>query len=411
MTQVTEQSALVDPETGRPAQSAGDYMRAYFQRVRAGDLGSLPIIVGLVLITAIFTYLNPVFLSPRNFVGLILQMTALTVIAIGIVFVLLLGEIDLSVSYVSGVAAIIMARLAVQAGQPFWASIGAALVTGMVIGLIQGSIITRLRVPSFIVTLAGNLIWAGAVLILLQGLGTLRISDGAVIALANSFIPPAIAYALAALFVLGYAGVLVAQRQARVAADLPAVPFTILGLRIAMLAVLVFGAIFYANQDRGVPYAGLIMVVLLVVFTFVANRTGFGRHVYAVGGNAEAARRAGIPVQRIRVAVFMIASSLAALGGVIQASRLRSVDQSVGGGDLLLNSIAAAVIGGTSLFGGRGKVISALLGALVISAVANGMALLNLSAGVRFVVTGLVLLAAVLVDSLSARSRAGSGVV
>jgi D-xylose transport system permease protein len=402
----------VDPSTGRGAESVGDYVRAYITRVRSGDLGNLPIIIGLVVIVAVFTYLSPVFLSPRNFVNLLLQMAQITVIAIGIVFVLLLGEIDLSVGFVSGVAAVIMARLSVEQGLPWYVAIAGALVVGLLIGLIQGTIISRFRVPSFVVTLAGNLIWSGTVLILILGRGTLRVDDPAIRAVANEFLPDPVAYALAVVFIAGYAATLLAQRRSRQAADLPVIPVTILAARVVLVAVLVLGAVVYASLDRGVrgvPYAAVLMAVLLVAWSFVANRTGFGRHVYAIGGNAEASRRAGIPVERIRTAVFVIAGGMAALGGIVGASRLQSVDPSVGGGGLLLSAIAAAVIGGTSLFGGRGKVTSALFGALVITSVDNGMGLLNFSAGVRFVVTGLVLLAAVLVDSLSARSRSGRG--
>ncbi len=396
--------------TGRTGDNTvGEYMRAYWRRVRAGDLGSLPIIIGLIVIVAIFTSLNPVFLSPRNFVNLVLQMAGLTTIAIGVVFVLLLGEIDLSVGYVSGVAAVAMVRLSVEEGLPWFLAIGGAIVIAAIIGLLQGTVITRFRVPSFVVTLAGLLIWNGVVLITLAGRGTFRINDPTIRGIANAFLPPALGYALAVLFVVAYALLQFTRRRARVAADLPSVPVLILVVRVAAVAAMVLGAVFYLNLNRGVPYAGLIVVLLLVVWSLVANRTRYGRHVYAVGGNAEAARRAGINVGAIRTSVFVIASTMAALGGIVLASRLQSVDQSVGGGDLLLNAIAAAVIGGTSLFGGRGKVTSALSGALVIQSVANGMALLNLSAGARFVVTGLVLLGAVLLDSLSARSRSASG--
>ena len=400
---------IVDPVTGRVSTSVGDYVRGYGDRLRAGDYGNLPILVGLLMIVVVFTILEPVFLSPRNFVNLILQMTALTTIAIGIVFVLLLGEIDLSVGFVSGVAAVTMARLSVEEGLPWFVAILGAIVVGAVIGLIQGTVITRFRVPSFVVTLAGLLIWNGAVLITIAGRGTLRIADPVIRGLANAYLPDLVAYLIVAVFVVGFGALELTRRRSRVAANLPAVPIAIIGARIAFTAVLMLAAVFYANQERGIPYAGLLLLVALVFWSLVANRTAFGRHVYAVGGNAEAARRAGINVARIRTLVFVIASSMAALGGIFGASRFQSVDPSVGGGDLLLNSIAAAVIGGTSLFGGRGKVTSALFGALVIGTVINGMALLNLSAGARYVVTGLVLLAAVLVDALSTRGRSARG--
>lgn len=397
------------PPAAGTATSLGDYTRSYVQRVRSGDLGNLPIIVGLIGIVAIFTTLEPVFLSSRNFVNLILQMAALTTIAIGVVFVLLLGEIDLSIGYVSGVAAVVMARISVEEGLPWFLAILAAVSVGALIGAIQGTIITRFRVPSFVVTLAGLLLWNGVVLITIAGRGTFRVGDPAIRAIANSFMPDPASYAIAVVAAVGFAAVQLGRRRARAAAGLSTIPMAVVGAKIAAVAVVGLAAVYFASRDRGVPYAGLLMLVLLVVWSFVASRTGFGRHVYAVGGSAEAARRAGIRVDRLRVVVFTISSGMAALGGVVLASRLQSVDPSVGGGNLLLNAIAAAVIGGTSLFGGRGAVTSALFGALVIASVDSGMGLLNLSAGARFVVTGLVLLAAVLVDSLSARGRTAKG--
>jgi D-xylose transport system permease protein len=409
MTDLAERPEIVDPATGRGTNSIGDYLRAYVARVRSGDLGNLPILIGILLIVVVFSSLTEFFLTTRNFVNLILQMTALTTIAIGIVFVLLLGEIDLSVGFVSGVAAVAMARLSVEEGLPWFLAIAGALVVGAVIGLIQGSIITRFNVPSFVVTLAGLLIWNGVVLIAIAGRGTFGIDDDVIQGISNAFLPDVVSYAIAVLFVVGFAFLQLARVRARRAAGLPTVPLAIVAARIAVVAVLVVGAVFFANQERGVPYAALLILVLLVFWSLIANRTAFGRHVYAVGGNAEAARRAGIAVDRVRTTVFVISATMAALGGVVGASRLQSVDPSVGGGPLLLNAIAAAVIGGTSLFGGHGKVTAALFGALIIASVDNGMGLLNLSTGARFVVTGLVLLAAVLVDALSARGRAARG--
>jgi D-xylose transport system permease protein len=409
VTDLAERPEIVDPATGRGSNSIGDYLRAYVARVRSGDLGNLPIIIGILLIVGVFASLTEFFLTTRNFVNLILQMTQLTTIAIGIVFVLLLGEIDLSVGFVSGVAAVAMARLSVEEGFPWFVAIAGALIVGAVIGLIQGTIITRFRVPSFVVTLAGLLIWNGVVLITIAGRGTFGIDDDVIQGISNAFLPDIVSYVIAALFVAGFAFLQLARRRARLAAGLSTVPLAIIGARIAVVGVLVLGAVFFANQERGVPYAALLMLVLLVFWSLVANRTRFGRHVYAVGGNAEAARRAGIAVDRVRTTVFIISATMAALGGVVGASRLQSVDPSVGGGPLLLNAIAAAVIGGTSLFGGHGKVTAALFGALIIASVDNGMGLLNLSTGARFVVTGLVLLAAVLVDALSARGRAARG--
>ncbi len=412
MTQVAEQAPLSSTSDAPPGDgSLADYFRAYLVRVRSGDLGSLPIIVGLLIIVAVFGSLRPAFLTAGNFTNLIVQMAGLTTIAIGVVFVLLLGEIDLSVGYVSGVAGVVLARLLTENGLPWFAAVAAAVLTGTLIGLLQGLIITKAGVPSFVVTLAGLLAWNGVVLILIGGRGTVVVSDRVVIGIANRYLPPVAGWVLAAALVAGFVATQLARQRARRAAGLPTVPPLIVALRVVLLSVLVGGAVVLCNASPrgGVPVAGVLMAVLLLVWSYVAGRTRFGRHVYAVGGNAEAARRAGIDVDRVRVAVFMIASTMAALGGVVLASRLRSVDTAAGGGDILLNSIAAAVIGGTSLFGGRGKVSSALLGALVIASVANGMGLLGLSSGAKFVVTGLVLLASLLVDSFARRGRSSRG--
>lgn len=393
--------------TGAP-DTVGAHVRAYLQRVRGGDLGHLPIIIGILLIAVIFRALNDQFLTANNFVNLMVQMAGLTTLAIGIVFVLLLGEIDLSVGYVSGVGAAVMARL-LLAEQPWWVAVGVALLVGLLIGALQGTIIAKIGVPSFVVTLAGFLAWSGMVLILVGGLGTIVVQDRVVVGIANRFLPDPVAWAVAAVAVTVYAVVSFARVRGRAAEGLGSIPPALVALRVVGVAVISAGAVWWATQGRGLPLVAVIVLLLLVGWSFVANRTRYGRYVYAVGGNAEAARRAGIDVDRIRITVFMISSTMAVLGGIILASRLRSVDAAAGGGNLLLNAIAAAVIGGTSLFGGRGRVIDALLGALVIASVDNGMGLLGLSSGVKFVVTGLILLAAVIVDSFSRRGRAHSG--
>jgi D-xylose transport system permease protein len=282
------------------------------------------------------------------------------------------------------------------------------------IGAIHALIITMAGVPSFVVTLAGLLSWQGVVLILttqFSTAGTIVIQDDVVVGLANNFLPDALGWALAAAIVAGFAGGELLKAQARRARGLDIKPMPIVIGQVVALAVVAFAAVAFSNADRGVPEAAVLLLFFLLVWSFVASRTRFGRHVYAVGGNPEAARRAGIKVDRIRIYVFMIAGFMAGVGGIILASRLRSVATNTGGGDLLLNVIAAAVIGGTSLFGGNGKVISALLGALVIASVNNGMDLMGLNSGTKFVITGLVLLAAVLVDALSTRRRAARGVV
>lgn len=392
------------------------YVQDWMVRVRSGDLGSLPIIIGIIAIAAIFGTLSEgIFFRERNFVNLLLQMSGLSAIAMGVVFVLLIAEIDLSVGYVGAVGAVTMTLLLREANAnwPWWASIAAALVVVTLIGLLHGLIITKASVPSFVVTLAGLLAWSGVVLILTTSFstaGTIVIQDETVLGIANSYLPVMWGWALFAVSVLGYAYSQISAQQSLRKKNLAGKPTEVIAIEVIALTVLAGGAVWYANQDRGVPTSAVIIIVFLLGWSFIANRTKFGRYVYAVGGNPEAARRAGIDVDRIRIAVFMISSFMAGVGGIILASRLRSVDTNVGGGNLLLNAIAAAVIGGTSLFGGSGKVTSALLGALIIASVENGMGLMGWASGVKFVVNGSVLLAAVLVDSFSRRSRSASGI-
>jgi D-xylose transport system permease protein len=408
--------------SGEP-QSLGAQLREYMRRVRAGDLGVLPIVFGILLIALIFQTQNENFLTARNFVNLIVQMAGITIIAIGVVYVLLLGEIDLSVGYVSAVAGVTMTWL-LRGGLhplrligsdyqlpalPWWGAIPIALLTVALIGWLHGTIITRFQLPSFIVTLAGLLAWNGVVLLLVGEGGTIILQDKVAIGLANSYLPTLWGWIVLGLAVLGYAGSQMATIRMRRRYGLPHTSLLLVLAQTLILALLGGVAVYVATQDRGVPTIGVIIILLLAGFTYLATATPFGRYVYAVGGNKEAARRAGIPVERIRVTVFILSSVMAGCGGLVLASRLRSVATDAGGGNLVLNSIAAAVIGGTSLFGGSGRVTSALLGALVVASVENGMGLLGLSSGVKFVVTGLVLLIAVLVDSLSRRSRAQSG--
>jgi D-xylose transport system permease protein len=398
------------------AETLGGYVRRWWDGVRAGELGSLPIVIGLVVIVLVFGTLDDTFLTERNFTNLLLQMAPYATIAIGVVFVLLIGEIDLSVAYVSAVGGVMMTLLLRPDASdwPWWAAIAVALAVTTAIGLVQALVITKAGVPSFVVTLAGLLIWSGVVLILTTEYstsGTIRIQNETVVGIANDFLSDAAGWVVGAVVVVGYGLSQLQTAASRRSRGLDAKPAVVIALQTLGLAVVTFGAVMYANRDRGVPQVTLLVLVLFVVWSFVASRTRFGRHVYAVGGNAEAARRAGISVDRVRIVVFMIAGFMAGLGGIIFASRLRSVATNTGGGTLLLNVIAAAVIGGTSLFGGRGRVVSALLGALVIIGIDNGMGLLNLANGTKSVITGLVLLAAVLVDALSKRRRAVRGVV
>ena len=384
-------------------------------RLKAGEWGALPIFAALAALAVLFGTLEPNFTTERNFVNLLLQMAGVSAIAMGVVFVLLIAEIDLSVAFVSGVGAVVMTLLLrpEASNWPWWAAIVAALVVTTAIGLLHGLIITKANVPSFVVTLAGLLAWSGVVLILTTEAstsGTIRIQNQTVLDIANRFLSNAAGWILLAAVLLGYVALELWKVRARVRQGLAHKPVLFIALQTAAMAAVGIPAVAYANQDRGVPVVAVVIAVFLVLWTFVANRTRFGRHVYAVGGNAEAARRAGISVDRIRIAVFMISGFMAGVGGIILASRLRSVDTGTGGGQLLLMAIAAAVIGGTSLFGGYGRVVNALLGAAVITTVSNGMDLLNLASGVKFVITGGVLLAAVLVDAFAKRARAASGV-
>jgi D-xylose transport system permease protein len=392
------------------------YVGRWWQGIRAGELGSLPIIVGLGVIVIVFGLLDETFFEERNFTNLLLQMAATATIAIGVVFVLLIGEIDLSVAYVSAVGGVVAALLLRpdDPGWPWWLVLLIALTITTTIGFLHALVITKAGVPSFVVTLAGLLIWNGVVLYLTvdySEAGTIRIQDDTVIGIANDFLSPAMGWAIAIAVVVAYAAIQLQTARARRAGGLYAKPASVLVLQVAGLAVAIFATVWYANRDRGVPTVTLILAILLLFWSFVAARLRFGRHVYAVGGNPEAARRAGINVDRVRILVFMISGFMAGVGGIMLASRARSVAAAAGGGNLLLNVIAAAVIGGTSLFGGTGRVVSALLGAMVIASIENGMGLLGLPQGTKFIITGLVLLGAVLVDAISKRSRAARGIV
>jgi D-xylose transport system permease protein len=379
------------------------------RRVIQGDLASVRVVFGLALIWIIFQIQEPRFLSAQNLTNLILQITAIGLISVGIVYVLLLGEIDLSVGAVSGLAAAVMTVLNVKHGWSPYLAIAAAVFVGAAIGFAQGSLFSRFAVPSFVVTLAGLLAWQGALLQVLGETGSLNINDPKIVGLANIFYSETVGWIMAAVIIVAYGLVLAGSFRKRVTAGLADRNPLPQIVRFVFVAAIVIVAVSIFNSDRGVPLAVLILLGFVVGMEYVVKRTGFGRHVYAVGGNAEAARRAGIRVNGVRVAVFTIAGSMAAIGGIMAASRGLAVNQNSGGNELLLLAIAGPVIAGTSLFGGRGSVWTALLGALVIGSISNGMDLLSLSSAVKFMVTGGVLLLAVLVDAIARQQRQTSG--
>ncbi len=393
------------PEAERAHSPVGEFLR----RMGQGEFASVRVLVGIAVIWTIFQISNDRFLTSVNLSNLVLQLTAVATISIGVVLVLLLGEIDLSVGAVSGLAAGVMAVLNVKQGWPAELAILAGLATGAAIGMFNGFMVTTFGIPSFVVTLAGLLAWQGALLAVLGSTGTVNLPDNLITDLTTTFFDPAVGWALAVAVIAVYALTAWWARRRRVSAGLDPGPLGGALVRIAVVAAAVLAAVAILNDDRGVPLAALIMISLMAIFSFITNRTRYGRHIYAVGGNPEAARRAGIRINGVRITVFALASTLAAAGGILAASRLLAVNQSSGGSDLLLLAIAGPVIAGTSLFGGRGFVWSALLGALVIQSISNGMDLLALESDVKFMVTGGVLLIAVTIDALTRLRQQPSG--
>jgi D-xylose transport system permease protein len=399
--------------------SLGEYFRDYLDRVRGGDIGSLPAVAGLIVLVIVFSIMRPVFFSAGNFANLLTQGAPITVIAMGLVFVLLLGEIDLSAGFASGVCAAVLATLLTEKGWPWPLGVAAALLTGLVIGTVIGTLVARVGIPSFVVTLGAFLAFQGTVLLIIGEGGNVPIRDATVLAIENKNLPPLWGWILWAVSVGVFAAVVLSRAQRRRAKGLAAEPLVVLAVKVGGLALITGIGVYVLNLERsrnalvvslkGVPWVVPLILVLLVALTFVLMRTGYGRHVYAVGGNAEAARRAGIRVPNIRTSVFMIGSTMAAIGGIIAASRANSVDPNAGGSNTLLYAVGAAVIGGTSLFGGKGKVRDAILGGAVIAVIDNGMGLLGYSAGIKFIVTGLVLLIAAGVDALSRKRAHATG--
>ncbi|SDE65577.1 D-xylose transport system permease protein [Blastococcus fimeti] len=406
-------------EDDRSADSLGASVRAYVDRVRGGDLGALPAVLGILVLGLLFFALRPeTFLTPRNMANLADQAAPIIILAMGLVFVLLLGEIDLSAGVVSGVCAAVMAKLLADAGSPWYVAVAAAIVTGVLIGLFTGSLVGLVGIPSFVVTLALFLGWQGFTLRLIGEGGTVPVRDPVISALSDKNLPVVLGWVLAVLVIALYAVLQLRRWSTQRSKGLAHQPLTVVLIRVGVIALVVVLVTAVMSVDRapapgvvlaGIPYAIPLVVLLLLALTFLLGRTGFGRHVYAVGGNAEAARRAGIDVTRIRVAVFVIGSTLAAVSGIVAAARLGSVAPGSGGGNALLYAVGAAVIGGTSLFGGRGRVRDAVLGGLVVAIIANGLGLLGTEAYLNFIITGGVLLLAASVDALARRRAAATG--
>lgn len=400
-----------DPDYAAPGDapaestSARDMLRRFLQ----GDLASLRVILVIAVIWIVFEAQNDRFLSATNLTNLFLQITAVGLISIGVVMALLIGEIDLSVGAVSGFAAAVMAVLNVKQGWNPWLAVAAGIATGAAIGFLQGALFTRFSIPSFVVTLAGSLAWQGALLKVLGTTGTVNLTNSPITNLANTFYPPVTGWIVMAAAVGLFALITLHGHRKRVGAGVTTEPLALLILRIGVVAAFAIVAILILNSDRGLPLALIILFAFVIAFQFVVTRTLFGRHLFAVGGSAEAARRAGISVTRIRIIAFVLCSSMASVGGILAAARLESVNQSSGGSNLLLEAIAGPVIAGTSLFGGRGSVWSALLGATVIGSISNGMYLLALESSVKYMITGGVLLAAVVIDAVARSRRQAEG--
>ena len=403
----------IDLQDERLIQAEGTRgrLRVLARRLQGGDIGVLPVVVGLVLIFVIFQALNSFFLSTANLVDLLTNCAAIGTISIGVVLVLLVAQIDLSIGSMSGVASAVLGVGFVLHHLPLWLTMALALVAGVVVGLIYSVAFVRFSVPSFVVTLAGLLALLGFQLKLLGANGSINIpfSSGIVEFMQAMFVPRPFSYVLMAAVSALYLFSSLARVRRRRAHELSVPSVTGIFLRSGLLLVALEAATFYLNEDRGISAPFVLFVVLVVAMNFLLTRTAWGRSVFAVGGSVEGARRAGINVSRVYLSVFVLCSMFAALGGLLSAGRLATASISSGVGDTNLDAIAAAVIGGTSLFGGRGSAWSALLGIVVIESIASGLTLLNLEASVRYMITGGVLLLAVIVDSVSRHSRAAHG--
>ncbi|MFF1345982.1 sugar ABC transporter permease [Streptomyces sp. NPDC058322] len=404
----------IDPRLLVREEGFKGYWSEFTRKVRGGELGSLPVLVGLIVIAVVFQFQNSNFLSASSIANVAVYSSGLGIMAVGIVFVLLLGEIDLSVGSVAGVGAAVWAVLSVNHGWNDWTAVLVAVLSGMVLGALHGFFFAKIGVPAFVVTLAGFLGWSGLQEWMMGGEGSINTPSGSIVEnLTNYFFEDkAVAYGVALVAVLAYAASLLMDSRRRGAAGLPARPTTEVLLRTGIVAVLCFAVAYVLNEPsgaRGLPLALVIFLAVLVVADFVARRTTFGRQVFAVGGNPEAARRAGIDVDRIRIIVFALSGMLGAFGGLFIASLSGGATKSVGGGNTLMLVIAAAVIGGTSLFGGRGKVWSALLGMIVIQSIQQGLNMIGMANAIQYMITGAVLLAAVVIDSVSRRTQKTAG--
>ncbi|SCK43208.1 D-xylose transport system permease protein [Streptomyces sp. WMMB 714] len=403
--------AAVDPRLLVREQGFAGYLTDFKRRVKGGELGSLPVVLGLIIIAVIFQSLNDNFLSAGSVSDIGVYIAGTGIMATGIVFVLLLGEIDLSVGSVAGVGAAVWAVLSVTNDVNDWLAVLIAIASGLAIGTLHGFFFARVGVPAFVVTLAGFLGWSGLQIWLMGSEGSINTPEGSVVEDLTGyyFEDIAAAYGLALVAVLAYAAALLTDAKRRRAARLPFRPVSEIVVRTAVVAAVAFVAAYVLNQSRGLPLALVLFLAVLVVADFVVRRTTYGRQIFAVGGNAEAARRAGINVERVRITVFGIAGMLAAFGGLFIASLSGGATKSLGAGNTLMNVIAAAVIGGTSLFGGRGKIWSALLGILVIQSIQQGLNLLGMASEIQYMITGAVLLAAVVIDSVSRRTQKTAG--
>jgi D-xylose transport system permease protein len=403
----------------RQAATIGDSARDYVNRLRGGDMGSLPAILGLIFLFVVFASLNDRFLTTYNMANLVIQAGSICVMAMGIVFVLLLGEIDLSAGVAGGACATITALMLIDYDWTWWLATLAGVAVGALIGTAIGALVSFLGIPSFVVTLAFFLALQAVPLRLIGSGGSLRYDDPVLRGLSIKNVPVTAGWIAAILIVVGFAALSLWRYRTLSAKGLVHQPIGLVAIRIAVLAVVVLGLTALLNANRapnpnftiaGIPWVAPVVIALLLFWTFVLTKTRFGRHLYAVGGNAEAARRAGINVRRVRIMAFVICSSMAALSGLLLASYVGKVSPGSGGGNVLLYAVGAAVIGGTSLFGGRGRAIDGVIGGLVIATIPNGLGLLNQASYINFLVTGGVLLLAASVDAISRRRRSSAGV-